>query len=162
MFKSVLKWFSIPALGLGLLFVVNGGPALHARATEAFQGFGNENHVITHATEADLQREYDALNAEYYESRLPQATLSFASNLKGMDDAGNMVPAEAVTFPGEYPRIRIDSEFKNYPSVAFELVIHEQCHVSTDKFHPEFDQHGPNFQKCMLRMAEAGALKELW
>jgi hypothetical protein len=39
-------------------------------------------------------------------------------------------------------------------------MLHEQCHIAT--WGQEFDDHGPKFQACMLRLANQGAFNSLW
>ena len=43
-------------------------------------------------------------------------------------------------------------------SVAMMTLLHEMCHLAV----PKRIWHGPKFQKEMLRLAKAGAFKELW
>jgi hypothetical protein len=115
-----------------------------------------------HIEDIDLQAYYDALNQEFYDNKLPEAIVRFTNKPYGQDENGNTVRAVGLSFPTEPKQIMIDDVMKDYPVVAYETLAHEQCHVYVDKFTPEFDEHGPKFQKCMLKLAEAGALAHLW
>ena len=126
------------------------------------QGFGHQSHEVTHVTDQDARNYYDYINAEYYGDTLPKASIRFVPNLTGPDDNGKNVPALEEYIPTDPPQILIDNSLRDFPTITFLYEIHESCHIYVDKHTPEFEQHGPNFQKCMLDKAERGAFKDLW
>lgn len=119
-------------------------------------------HSVDFIDEQQIIRFFEGYNTEYFEGKLPPTEIHFVKNLKweGERDMG-------LIFPGNPYRIYVDSEYQRTPTVAQETVIHEMCHEAVDEEimglrATDFDSHGPQFQKCMLRVAQAGGFKGIW
>lgn len=54
--------------------------------------------------------------------------------------------------------IRICLRLQRLPKEAYMTLLHEMCHVANSSK----NGHGPWFHKEMLRLAKAGAFKNLW
>ena len=52
--------------------------------------------------------------------------------------------------------IVISEELQRWPAIAQLVMLHEMVHVKTGGY------HGKRFQNEMLRLAKAGAMKDLW
>lgn len=64
---------------------------------------------------------------------------------------------------GEYYHIMLNPEYNKSGKTARLTLLHEMCHVSLRHDDDvEFDQHGPKWQACMHRLANAGAMEDLW
>lgn len=118
-------------------------------------------HGHPRATDADAQAFFTAYNNEFFDGKLPATTVHFADNLKTLQGQD----AQEMTYPGNPWRIAIMSESSNNTTEWEELELHGMCHVATDSntvIGPEFDDHGPRWQKCMIRLADIGAMKGIW
>jgi SprT-like family len=104
---------------------------------------------------------YKAYNNEYFEGRLPAATVRFEKNLI---DTRNGQRAYGMTYFGNPSSIYLEAQFQNEPVITYESEIHEMCHVAVDGSAkgPEFDDHGPRWQLCMTRVAEQGGFEGIW
>lgn len=99
--------------------------------------------------------EYQEINQKYFGGKLPANTLIFWSRqLKAMNDMGQTIS------DGKRFTILLDIQMKEigYDDVADEVLFHESCHIAVFPY----DGHGAPFQKCMERLAKAGAFRDLW
>jgi len=110
---------------------------------------------------AYLRRKYNEYNDRYFKGRLPlgrEVRLLVCSEDK-MVNTGVF---------GEYEDFEIRIEKKAYgrpreKSQAQSTLLHEMVHMDLDFLGvDEKDQHGPRFQKGMLRLAKLGAFRDLW
>jgi hypothetical protein len=102
-----------------------------------------------------LTQQYATNNHLYFGDRLPKDTIV---QYGPIHLRGEMGETECGTTSGCV--IRIDPEYNKADRVASLTLIHEQCHVDTRG--TEFDMHGPKWQACMHRIADAGGLDNLW
>ena len=99
----------------------------------------------------DLQAEYANYNAVYFADALPKDTRVIWADLTAKSRMG-----ETESENGHYT-IRIDRTTNVTVSTIRLTLVHEMCHVKVpDPF------HGSQFQSCMMDLAAAGALNDLW
>jgi predicted SprT family Zn-dependent metalloprotease len=98
-----------------------------------------------------LERTYRRYNRKYFGNRLPKHTdmLLRWGNIAGM---GYQMGDEIV----------INRKDRSRDSVWKLTLLHEMCHLALPNAKPTDGFHGRDFQKEMLRLAKAGALKGLW
>ena len=119
-----------------------------------------EEPLVYHVDAKWMLKFYGAINDNYYEGKLPPISFEFVKDLK--DYWGN--PVMASTSRQAPFHMKMDARLKDMPPVAIETLYHETCHVeleSTNRVDP-LDDHGPNFQACMLDKAERGAFRDIW
>ena len=142
------------ALTISLLItiVLYGGVSLHETT--------KEEPLVYHVDAKWMLKYYDGINENYYQGKLPPITFEYVKDLK--DYWGN--PVEASTSRSAPYHMKMDARFKDLPPSAIMNLYHETCHIelnSTNRADP-LDDHGPNFQACMLDKAERGAYKDVW
>lgn len=98
-----------------------------------------------------LKRAYDYYNRRYFGNKLPRSIeLVFTEHVRG---------AIGVTMLSYEPPIIMIAQSIRHLTTTVELtLLHEMVHVLLG---PRVN-HGPKFQNEMLRLAKAGAMKELW
>ena len=108
-------------------------------------------------TAPKLKKLYDRLNKRWFRNRLPKNTVIYwCPNLKWSGSIG------MAWYTAPF-RIDIAREMKNYPRLTESVLIHEMVHLALfQKFGADGVGHGKPFQKRMLKLARAGALKRLW
>jgi hypothetical protein len=97
-------------------------------------------------TNADLRWWYREYNRKYFGNKLPKAHVKF-SGIEGL----------GVTHV-EWKEIFISKQLKRWRAIALMTLLHEMVHLSLP---PRFN-HGPRFNKEMLRLAKAGAFRGIW
>ena len=108
-----------------------------------------------------IKQWYDFYNQRYFHSELPENTEIEYTNL--YDQLGR--PAMGVTDAyrnGRY-KIRLDVKYNLAGSTARLTLLHEMAHIQVRLWPVEdFDMHGPLFQMVMHRLANQGAMEDLW
>lgn len=105
----------------------------------------------------DLTQEFEDLNAKYFGGSLNNVEVDL-SNQKEDDWIGLTTPCG----DGKYC-ILINTWLTPAPKEREWVLLHETCHVYIyEKETPENDSHGPEWQTCMLNLAEKGAFKNIW
>ena len=110
----------------------------------------------------DLQKLFDAYNDAYFNGVLPPTSVTWA-DLPKVDGDYLLGQTTEVT-KGHIFAIEIDTK-TNIAGVTTKLtLLHEMCHVATMDYAREHgeDMHGPRFQMCEMRLAENGAMRNLW
>lgn len=143
----------IRALVLGATFLVLVGFLIWVYSA-IFASYARAPRPAAPVTQADLQLEYTGMNDVYFDGKLPRDTqIEYLPD--GRTDIGrtfiNDKGGFTIFINAYYDRSRREALFTEY---------HESCHIAT--WRKDFDPHGPAFQLCMRRLAEAGAFKDLW
>ncbi len=110
-------------------------------------------------TDAQLQGWFEFYNKTLFANKLPPTVVKWA-DLTFQDDMGHTLCLHIDE--GYRCTISIDGDTNPVPRVAEMTLIHEVCHVYVDTTAPEFNEHGDNFQSCMLERAKEGTLRDLW
>ena len=100
-------------------------------------------------------------NFEYFDDKLPpNVSVRWVDMPK---DEDGITPLGHTIFVPDNFRIEIDKKSNPTLSTAFSTLLHEECHIydHVNKLAIN-DVHGPDFQKCMLGLAEKGAFKGIW
>lgn len=105
-------------------------------------------------TNEQLKRWYEGVNEEYFANKLPKDTEVLWVDLSVHGDM-----AETLRHMDGSFLIEIDPVQNPNKRVAALTAYHEICHIAAVS---EFNTHGPKFQACMLRLAEAKAFNDLW
>jgi predicted SprT family Zn-dependent metalloprotease len=93
------------------------------------------------ARSLDLQREFDQVNARYFDGTL-RANVQW----------GYLADDHGQTIKGDSSQIIIDrSEFRTVEQIR-QTLEHESCHAFVDD-DQDNREHGPKFQACMQRFA---------
>lgn len=103
----------------------------------------------------EMLAKYEILDDRYFAGRLPKNTeIKWSPELAYLDDMGLTIH-ETSGFT-----IYLDIQMRDlgYEKAAEETLLHEMVHVDV---YP-FDGHGEKFQNDMLRLAKAGAFRDLW
>lgn len=106
-----------------------------------------------------LEKWFQTYNDTYFDGKLVVSSVAFAEMpLSTMGMTTCEVVGTKICW------IRISKHYQDTPPVYLETILHEACHVQIMQSiqGDELESHGPRFQACMLRLAEAGALKGLW
>lgn len=101
-------------------------------------------------TNADLRRLYREYNRRWFHGRLPAADIRFARI-----DPGDL--GVCLVFAGT-PEIRISTDIRRWTKTVKCTLLHEMAHVAL----PVRVEHGPRFEREMLRLAKLGAFCGLW
>jgi SprT-like family len=111
-------------------------------------------------TNSDAQQFYEAANETYFNNKLPHAVVEFKVNLT--DEQGH--PLMGLTHESNVaaPRIFLSTRYQDNARIWEGTELHEICHVEVDAHNPEFEEHGPHFQACMLGLAENHAFDDIW
>ena len=110
-------------------------------------------------TEGRLKDAFLIYNEEYFYGGLPTTTKIRLADLTEDDRMGSLEKLEDGTW-----LILIDIHSHPLEKEAEFTEIHEMCHLENHiRYLGEgVDGHGPNFQSCMLRVAQKGAFKDIW
>jgi len=101
---------------------------------------------------------YDAENDAFFYGKLPPARIEFIPNLT--DEHG--VRCMGLKIDGAPIRIFLDAKNQDNARIWQGTIFHESCHIYVDKYAPEFDEHGPHFQSCMMGLAKQDAFHDIW
>lgn len=104
----------------------------------------------------DLTQWYLGYNHTYFQDALPNDVVL----TRDLNDDRFM----AITFydTGQY-HIQINPKYNISTKQERINLLHESCHVLLFiEQDTELDDHGPHWQACMMRLADAGAFKDLW
>lgn len=102
------------------------------------------------ASDNQLKRWYLRYNRLYFAAQLPTDAQIWWEVPRG-------AYADCDLVQGVW-RIRINPSLAGWPQLAKLTLLHELVHL---KLHP-YQRHGRKFNSEMLRLAEAGALDDLW
>ena len=106
---------------------------------------------------AELVENFRHFNDGWFDGDLSQNTRIMYYNM-GPDFAiGDMTSDGAGQFT-----IFINSYYDRNPREAEFTEFHEMCHEAIALRGNEFEEHGPAWQGCMHRLANAGAFENLW
>lgn len=110
------------------------------------------------ASDPTLRRSYLKFNDEWFESKLPHSVEVFWEPANG--NLGETFEFETLEETCGEPvlGIRIDPTLRFAARLWKFTLLHECCHV---KLYPHFG-HGKKFDREMLRLANAGAFRNLW
>ena len=107
-------------------------------------------------TAPKLKKLYDRLNRKYFGGKLPADTkVCWGNTLKWQGSIG-------LCHYSEPPRIEVAAELKTYVRLTESTVLHEMVHLKLFNTKWREPDHGPLFQKEMLKLARAGAFRRLW
>jgi len=95
-----------------------------------------------------LEKTYRLYNRKYFGNKLPKVP---DVDLRWAD-----IPEMGYELGGE---IVLNKRYRTRDAVWKLVLLHEMNHLYTPV---EKDDHGPKFQRGMLRLAKAGAFKDLW
>lgn len=104
-------------------------------------------------TDKDLKREFDNLNEFFFDNRIVLNDVFF-SDMRGASDA-------AGAYFNVRKQIVITTQFRGYPRMVTELLLHEMAHAHLDlqgyRGYPADGGHGSLFQVEIDRLYKAGA-----
>lgn len=109
----------------------------------------------------NLQKTFSLYNRKYFGNRLPKCQVRWNKKLLRR---GYMGEADGCGRLLKRPTIIIAIELKRLQRVAKITLLHEMVHVLLDArgLSTESLNHGPRFQREMLRLAKCGAFNKLW
>jgi len=110
--------------------------------------------ALAFRTDAWLASQYAEYNQAYFQDSLPKSAKVRWGHMN--DFMGH------VDVFGPQVYILIDRGTNTAPRVAKGTLLHEMCHVERHVKGENPASHGDEFQACMLRLAQAGAFKEIW
>jgi hypothetical protein len=116
-------------------------------------------------TDVHLDAWYNSYNHQYFNGELPEAgTLSPPDVI--IDFHLSDPKKLGITIFGEadgYIRMSFNPDYIKSQNTLKMTMLHEQCHIElfVEDIHT-LDDHGPEWQACMLRLAEKGAFHDLW
>ncbi len=119
-------------------------------------------------TEKEMRTFYFASRSAYFAGQLPSnIEIKFVHNLMN-DTIHKRVVAQTKCVreaDGSLSgcTIELDYAYNNYQAGTEMTIYHEQCHIKLWKMNLKLeDQHVPEFQGCMLDLAERGAFESRW
>jgi hypothetical protein len=140
----------IKAVALLLVIAACGASAAHT-LSPLFQTDRSQAESI-------LQNDYQRYNAAWFAGNLPADTVVHYSAPPGRPDAMGLTEVD-----GDHFVIYVDPKYYHLNQKAAEFTLmHEMCHISQWKYAGEGDDHGPQWTACMTKLADDGALKEIW
>lgn len=103
----------------------------------------------------ELVEWYKKYNRRYFGGKLPPVPLAVFVRFSkiGEDSLGH-----SIWSLDRWQMIEISHDIQDWDRVVRKTLLHEMVHLSL----PMRVEHGPKFQKAMLRLAKLGAFKELW
>lgn len=112
-------------------------------------------------TNLEIQKLFRRYNNIYFGGKLPKHRVYFSYAPIKRRSLG--------LWFGMQKWIEIYTGIRDYPSIVKSTLLHEMCHIKLamngkDKTWQEINanDHGPEFEKEMLRLAKKGAFKGLW
>ena len=113
--------------------------------------------------DAILQQDYLEYDKLYFDNKMPRNTVVVSlgpAYAYGKDNMGITERVDGVFF------IQINPVFHPTQKQMDITLLHEMCHVvtwgSSDGPKTQRKRHGPEWQACMLDLAEDGAFDDLW
>jgi len=134
---------------------------LHMHTTTLDEAKTSTLNQTTPLTEQQLQQFYRGFNETYFNGNLPDIPVTYSDEIYSQFGALGMTTCHSGDKTGETCHIRLASQFKDASSTILEAELHEACHVSLEG-QQDTDDHGPKFQKCMKRLANADAFEGIW
>jgi len=124
---------------------------------------GRGKKVLDLGTNEGLRRLYDDYNLRYFGNRLPKnAVVRFRPVSKAPDLKRDSAYLDQDGERGDRVlEITVDERLRGFDCIVAGLIVHEMAHADVTAGHPR-DQHGPRYQKRMLALAKAGALRWIW
>jgi SprT-like family len=119
-------------------------------------------------TEKQAKTFYYATRSAYFAGELPSnIEIKFVKNLFN-DPLQKRVVAQTKCQRDDKGSltsclIELDWDYNNYETGVAMVLFHEECHIRL--WHRNLkieDQHGPEFQACMLDLAQQGAFNAYW
>ena len=117
-------------------------------------------------TDAELGLFYQGFDDTYFDGKLPNIPVHYSDEIEAKDGAIAETLCTGTT-PGSC-EILIASQLKGYSAVVLEAELHEVCHVARtgmSDINPQTglqDNHGPGWNTCMKRLANADAFEGIW
>lgn len=107
-----------------------------------------------------LQQHYDDFNDDWFDGKLPPATVLYFSQ-NNTPDIGTEQDQSSPAAP--HAMIFVNAYYDRDIREADFTLFHEMCHVWADTYgQPELSPHGSAWQGCMLHLALEGAFSNLW
>lgn len=106
----------------------------------------------THEQER-LRKQYKINNAKWFAGTLPDKTEVVYTAL-----APNLIGLTTLEADGHY-KIHVSNHYILSRPASDEILFHETCHIVT---WDEWADHGPEWTKCMLDLAQRGAMEGVW
>jgi hypothetical protein len=106
----------------------------------------------------DLDQWYAGYNHKYFQDELPKNT-EITTTLN--DDRFMAL----TLFSHDHFHIDINLKYNISTKTQRINLLHESCHILVFVEHdddPEFDDHGPHWQRCMHSLADQNAFNDLW
>lgn len=102
---------------------------------------------------AQLNLWAQGINDGYFGGKLPNVPVQWG-DLTLLQDIG-------ITLGNETPnQIVLDRKMNPSDKQALMTLLHEECHVAT--WNKQLDVHGSLWKKCMIGLADAHAMDDLW
>ncbi len=124
---------------------------------------GRSRKVLDMSTNEGLRQFYDVYNRRYFGNRLPRnAVIRFECMKKHDSSEEESASMEWRGRGGDRTlEILVDERLRGFDCIVSGEIVHEMAHADVGIEHPR-DQHGPRYQKRMLELAKAGAMKWIW
>jgi hypothetical protein len=112
---------------------------------------------------AELQEEYENYNDWYFSGALPRNVPVSWDDIP-MENGLYVMGRTYEDIAGTKFSIVIDTKTNITKSTTSLTLEHEMCHVATYDYVKEHgeDAHGQRFEACMTRLADEGAMQDLW
>jgi SprT-like family len=128
------------------------GETWMSRSPRQFQSIAEEQNFVN--------TWYASTNETYFNNELPKDTKIVIADIP--EDKDGFTIADTTPLGNGQYLIRIDPRFNNAGNTDGPAIDHEMCHIYLDQESGDGDRnHGPRFQACMHRRAQAGTFKEL-
>lgn len=102
-----------------------------------------------------LHRLYRRLNRKWFSNKLPHDTIV------AWEPRLNRIPIQAQLVDEDEPLVILHNPHLRHLTNLVEFnMLHEMAHIAT--LNKESDDHGPRFQREMMRLARAGAFERIW
>lgn len=118
----------------------------------------------------DLQSCYHRHNKKYFDGKLPAETVvEFSAQKPQWMAEGTFIPHLINSWDyrrhgprPKVPTVRIDPKLMEFQVTAEMYLFHAMVHIRGVLGDRRYFTHGPVFQHEMLRLAEAGAFRQIW
>jgi len=102
----------------------------------------------------DLQRIFRDYNRKYFGGKLEECKVIWDRRIGKFDCMGE--------YDSEGPTISIAIELRRWPRQKRFTVLHEMVHALLFQRGNKSTQHGPAFEREMMKLAKKGAFRDLW